>query len=257
MIPTPRPVTLRSVVLGDGRPAVCVPLTGRTEEALVATAAALPREAYDVVELRVDWLTAVDDIAQAMSALVAVRATLPDDVPLIATFRTKQEGGERDITPDDYGLLLGALIGTGAADAVDVEMFTQPDVLESVVDSAHAAGVAVVMSSHDFAATPTRDEIVSRLLLQQELGADVVKLAAMPRSADDVLTLLAATLEFRAGAGLVPAVTMSMGALGAVSRVAGEAFGSCLTFGTAGESSAPGQLDAAGLRATLELLHRG
>jgi 3-dehydroquinate dehydratase-1 len=255
MIPTPRPVTLRSVVLGDGRPAVCVPLTGRTEEALVATAAALPREAYDVVELRVDWLTAVDDIAQAMSALVAVRATLPDDVPLIATFRTKQEGGERDITPDDYGLLR-ALIGTGAADAVDVEMFTQPDVLESVVDAAHSAGVTVVMSSHDFAATPTRDEIVSRLLLQQELGADVVKLAAMPGSIDDVLTLLGATLDFRSGAGLVPAVTMSMGPLGAVSRVAGETFGSCLTFGTVGESSAPGQLDAAGLRAALELLHR-
>jgi 3-dehydroquinate dehydratase-1 len=54
----------------------------------------------------------------------------------------------------------------------------------------------------------------------------------------------------------VPAVTMSMGPLGAVSRVAGETFGSCLTFGTVGESSAPGQLDAAGLRATLELLHR-
>lgn len=255
MIPTPQPVTLRSVVLGDGRPAVCVPLTGRTEEALVATAAALPRDAYDLVELRLDWLTAVDDTAQATAAVVAVRTALPDDVPLIATFRTKQEGGERDITPDDYGLLLRALVGTGAVDALDVEMFTQPDVLETVVDAAHAAGVAVIMSSHDFEATPARAEIVSRLVQQQELGADVVKLAAMPRSADDVLTLLAATAEFRSGAGLVPAITMSMGPLGAVSRVAGETFGSCLSFGTVGDASAPGQLDAAGLRAALGLLH--
>ena len=261
MRPTPQPVALRSVTLGDGRPAVCVPLVGRTAAVLEATAvelAALPRGVVDVVELRLDYLTAVTDHDRVREAVAAVRRSLRDDVPLIATFRTKQEGGERDITPDAYGALLDAVVGLDAAerpDAVDVEMYTQPDVREHLVDAAHGAGLRVVMSSHDFTATPSRAEIVSRLVEQQENGADVVKLAAMPTSPADVLTLLAATDDFRAGPGLVPAVTMSMGPLGAVSRLAGETVGSCLTFGAVGATSAPGQLDARALGAALDLLH--
>jgi 3-dehydroquinate dehydratase-1 len=257
--PTPQPVTLRSVVLGDGRPAVCVPLVARTASSLGDAAASLTRSSYDLVELRVDHLTAVDDAEKVREAVAAVRGALPDDVPVLFTFRTKQEGGDRDITPEEYGDLLRRTIRDGVVDAVDVEMYTQPDVLESVVETAHHAGVVVVMSSHDFTGTPPRAEILSRLLQQQEHGADVVKLAAVPTSPADVLTLLAATDDFRSGAGLVPAITMSMGPLGAASRLVGETFGSCLTFATASASaegaSAPGQLEAAGVRAALELLH--
>jgi 3-dehydroquinate dehydratase-1 len=259
MRPTPQPATLRSVVLGDGRPAVCVPLVARTASSLGDAAASLTRSSYDLVELRVDHLTAVDDAEKVREAVAAVRGALPDDVPVLFTFRTKQEGGDRDITPEEYGDLLRRTIRDGVVDAVDVEMYTQPDVLESVVETAHHAGVVVVMSSHDFTGTPPRAEILSRLLQQQEHGADVVKLAAVPTSPADVLTLLAATDDFRSGAGLVPAITMSMGPLGAASRLVGETFGSCLTFATASASaegaSAPGQLEAAGVRAALELLH--
>jgi 3-dehydroquinate dehydratase-1 len=257
--PTPQPATLRSVVLGDGRPAVCVPLVARTASSLGDAAASLTRSSYDLVELRVDHLTAVDDAEKVREAVAAVRGALPDDVPVLFTFRTKQEGGDRDITPEEYGDLLRRTIRDGVVDAVDVEMYTQPDVLESVVETAHHAGVVVVMSSHDFTGTPPRAEILSRLLQQQEHGADVVKLAAVPTTPADVLTLLAATDDFRSGAGLVPAITMSMGPLGAASRLVGETFGSCLTFATASASaegaSAPGQLEAAGVRAALELLH--
>ena len=46
-----------------------------------------------------------------------------------------------------------------------------------------------------------------------------------------------------------------MGPLGVMTRVCGEAFGSCLTFGTAGQVSAPGQIDARRLRTVLEIIH--
>jgi 3-dehydroquinate dehydratase-1 len=52
-----------------------------------------------------------------------------------------------------------------------------------------------------------------------------------------------------------PVVTMSMSPLGAVSRLVGEAFGSALTFGSAGPSSAPGQLPANELQTALDILH--
>ena len=191
----------------------------------------------------------------AVRAARDVRAALPDDKPLLFTFRTKPEGGERHIEPDAYERLIARAVESGAVDAVDVEMFTMPEVRERIVDHAHAHGVPVVMSSHDFVATPARDEIVSRLLQQQEWGADIVKIAVMPATPADVLTLLAATDDYRRGAGLLPAITMSMGPLGVVSRLAGETFGSCLTFGAVGRASAPGQLGAHDLRTIVELLH--
>lgn len=251
----PLPVTLRGTTLGPGRPALCVPLVGRTLDDLATRASRLPDGVADVVEVRLDHLTAADDPGRVVAALAAVRDALPDDVPVLATFRTEAEGGERHLDADAYRDLLLHVVGSTTADAVDVEQFSRPDVVDDVVEAAHAAGLTVVTSSHDFDGTPSHDEIVSRLLAQQELGADVVKVAVTPRSPADVLTLLAATTTYRTGAGLVPAVTMAMGPLGVVSRLSGETFGSCLTFGSVGTASAPGQVDAIALRRVLELVH--
>ena len=68
-----------------------------------------------------------------------------------------------------------------------------------------------------------------------------------------MLTLLGASLDVAAdGAG--PHLAISMGSLGAVSRVAAETFGSAATFATAGEASAPGQLDARQVARMIALL---
>jgi 3-dehydroquinate dehydratase-1 len=123
------------------------------------------------------------------------------------------------------------------------------------VRAAHRAGRPVVLSFHDLLGTPSRAAIVDRLVTQQRLGADVVKLACTPGTPEDVLTVLAATAEYAGRPDARPAITMAMGPLGVVSRLAGETFGSVLTFGTVGAASAPGQVDAVALRAALELLH--
>ena len=86
----------------------------------------------------------------------------------------------------------------------------------------------------------------------QELGADIVKYAVMPTRERDVLTLLDATLTMKEEHPKTPVITMSMGRLGAISRISGELFGSCLTFATAGNASAPGQLPAAVVKEMLE-----
>lgn len=271
----PLPTTIGALTLGPGRPAICVPLVGRSLDDLVTVAGEVSRQDADLVELRIDFVDdafggssdpdgpsrvgadrAVDaDLPMIEDAVRRVRAALPADLPLLFTLRSQPEGGERDVTPTTYDAVLRRAIGSGAVDAVDVEMYTDPDLLDGLVEAAHDAGLTVVMSSHDFTATPGRGEIVSRLLEQQEHGADVVKFAAMPHSIDDVLTVLGATADFRAGAGFVPAITMSMGPLGVVSRLAGETFGSCVTFGSVGESSAPGQVPAGPLAAALDAVH--
>ena len=67
----------------------------------------------------------------------------------------------------------------------------------------------------------------------QELGADICKIAVMPQTTADVITLLDATQEMYHKHADRPLITMSMGSLGVVSRVSGATFGSSATFGAA------------------------
>ena len=77
----------------------------------------------------------------------------------------------------------------------------------------------------------------------EEMGADVAKLAVIPRSRQDVLDLLQATVTADERMN-IPVVTMSMGGLGVVSRLCGSLTGSAMTFAAVGETSAPGQIAA-------------
>jgi len=99
---------------------------------------------------------------------------------------------------------------------------------------------------------------VIRMLLEQirESGADVVKLAVMPQNMWDVLHLLEETNRFHENHPDHPLITMSMGVKGGISRVAGEFFGSCVTFGAGGQASAPGQLPVKQLEEILHILHQ-
>ncbi|MBO3089286.1 type I 3-dehydroquinate dehydratase [Cellulomonas dongxiuzhuiae] len=248
---------LRGTTLGAGLPQVCVPVLAPTPQAAADAARALAAGAADVVELRLDHLTgSARDPALVRAAVAAVRAALPTDVPLLATFRSAREGGAQPADDAAYGAVVDAVTagaaGPDGADAVDVEL-AMPGVA-GLVARAQSAGLAVVVSHHDFAATPSADAIVALLRRQRDVGADVCKVAVMPRDPDDVLALLTATRAFTRDADR-PVVTVAMGALGVVTRLAGGVFGSAMTFGSVGAASAPGQVDAVRLREVLALLH--
>jgi 3-dehydroquinate dehydratase-1 len=247
-------VRIGGVELGAGRPALCVPLTGATLPELQAQADRVDPGVADLVELRVDRLAEASDLRAVKDAIDLLGVALHPALPVLLTFRTRSEGGGADLDPAAYRDLLLAVVGRGV-DAVDVQMAFPEDVVREVVAGVHSAGKPVVLSFHDFRVTPSRDEIVARLVRQHELGADVVKLAAMPTTPEDVLTLLGATRDYTSRPHARPAITMAMGPLGVVSRIAGETFGSVLTFGTVGAASAPGQVEAVALRAALDLVH--
>ncbi len=89
----------------------------------------------------------------------------------------------------------------------------------------------------------------------QQLGADITKIAVMPQNKKDVLTLLCATEQMQCQYADRPFVTMSMGSIGSISRIAGEIFGSAITFGAVQKSSAPGQIKAKKLKQMLQMIH--
>lgn len=248
-------ITIRNLPLGTGMPKICVPLVGRAAEDIRSECQSLQALPYDVIELRIDYFEGVTVMANVTRLLQSIRSVLPD-APLLFTFRTKDEGGEQVLPEDTYFTLLQSAIHSGLIDAVDIEYFRDRDGIAETVTLAKEKGVTIIMSNHDFEKTPAKDEIVQRLVGMKELGADVPKIACMPNSVYDVLRLLAATAIFHEEHYPdVPIITMSMGKLGVISRVSGETFGSCLTFGAATQASAPGQLDVTALRAILQALH--
>lgn len=252
MTTTPATLRLRGTTLGADAPAVCVPLVAATVDAAAHAAAALPPGVADLVELRLDHVVGTaSDPALVRAAVAAVRAALPADVPLLATFRTTREGGAQEADEDAYAAVVRASLADGV-DAVDVELAARD--VDALVADAHAAGLAVVVSHHDFTATPPVDVLVDVLRRQRAAGADVCKVAVMPHDADDVLALLTATRTVARTADR-PVVTVAMGALGVVTRLVGGVVGSALTFGTVGPASAPGQVDAVRLREVLGLVH--
>lgn len=248
-------IVIKGLSIGEGTPKICVPLVGATREALRAEARIAAACGADLAELRIDRFDGVADPAEVEGAIRDV-AEILGKMPLLFTFRTDKEGGSRAISAADYAALNKSACDTGLADLIDVELFTAEPIRDALIAYAHERGVKVVVSNHDFQKTPGAEELVSRLALAARIGGDLPKIAVMPRSPEDVLVLLSATIQARKVLTDTPIATMSMSGLGAVSRFAGEIFGSALTFGSAAEASAPGQVPVARLRAALDLMRQ-
>lgn len=248
-------VKIRDIEIGAGAPKIIVPIVGVTKEDIIEEAKTFDSIPIDVVEWRVDWFEGVFDFAKVEDVLKDLREVL-GNIPLLMTFRTSKEGGEKAIEADAYAELNKKAAATGLVDLVDVEAFTGDEVVKDIIEGAHAHGVKVVASNHDFDKTPDKDDIVGRLVKMQELGADISKIAVMPQCKKDVLTLLEATREMAEEHADRPIITMSMAGTGLISRLCGEVFGSALTFGAVGKASAPGQMNASDLREILTLIDK-
>lgn len=248
------PVIIRETAIGEGMPKICVPIVEKTRVEIIKAAEEIKTLPADLVEWRADWFEQVFEAEAVFDVLQELRRIL-GELPLLFTFRTKKEGGEKEIDEKYYRTLNQLVVESGLADLIDVEVFIGDDVVNDLVRTAHGNGVKVIGSNHDFEKTPEKDEIIRRLCRMQEMEVDLPKIAVMPREKEDVLTLLAATEEMNRKYADRPIITMSMAGDGVISRLCGEIFGSALTFGAAGKVSAPGQIGVAELRKILTVLH--
>lgn len=249
-----KPILVRQIEIGTGIPKICVPIVGTDRAEILASAERITESAADLAEWRADWYKDIFDIRETERILKDIRSAL-GEIPLLFTFRTAREGGEKAIGTERYIMLNKKASESGCVDLLDVELFTGDDTVRKVISAAHRCGVKVIASNHDFHSTPSKDEIIVRLIKMQELGADILKIAVMPRSSTDVLTLLSATEEMKRLYAECPLITMSMGGTGLISRLCGEVFGSAVTFGSAGKASAPGQIGAGEMDFILKILH--
>jgi 3-dehydroquinate dehydratase-1 len=247
-------VKIKNVTLGEGLPKICVSMVGETIQELVMEAAVLKELDFDVVEWRVDFFKDVTNIVEVKNALQLIRDALADK-PIVFTFRSASEGGQKEVTKGFYVELNKSIAQAKLVEAIDVELFNDEKDIKELVEVAHANGIVVIISNHDFQKTPGKEEIISRLLKAQELGGDIPKIAVMPTCAKDVIILLDATRIMSEEYADGPIITMSMADKGIISRLSGELFGSALTFASAKRVSAPGQISVLELRKTIALIH--
>lgn len=248
-------VTVKNLVIGEGAPKIIVSLMGKDVRSIQSEAQYYQSFDFDILEWRIDHFGDVTHIDNILEAARQLRKTIHDK-PILFTFRTAKEGGEKEIAADDYIALNKKLIDSGLIDMIDLELFTGDGLVRETIEYAHKRGVKVIVSNHDFHKTPSKDEIIRRLCKMQELGADIPKIALMPQSRNDVVTLLAATLEMYEKHADRPIITMSMSATGIISRLSGEVFGSAATFGALKKASAPGQIAIKDLKSVLDILHQ-
>lgn len=223
-----------ATALTDGAP------SGQARQARLAQ-----QQGAGAAELRADLLA---DPAQVCAALTAVRAA--SSLPLLLTYRSTTEGGKGAGHGQGYEDYLASLLQLRpAVAAVDIEMACPAS--KALVAEAKAGGYDVVGSCHDFTATPSAAQIAEKLAQITAAGADITKVAYMPRTAQDVAALRHAAHDFAGAYPHQPLIAISMGQLGAPSRTD---LVNCLTFATIadGAASAPGQATIAYVRAWLE-----
>ena len=246
-------IKIKNVEIGKGIPKICIPLTGKNREEIIEEMEIVKKSNPDLIEWRVDFFEESDNPERVCEMLGTINDSFKQN-PVLFTFRTKEEGGEKSIMSEYYVKLLKEVSERRLVDIVDVQVFWYGEKSEDFIKELKETGAVVLASSHHFEGTPSVREMSDALYTMENRGADIVKLAVMPQSGKDVCALLEATMERKEHSNK-PMITMSMGQSGMLSRICGELTGSCVTFASGKQASAPGQIKADELKKVLGDIH--
>lgn len=252
----PTPIQLNGRPLGTGAfPSIITPLIGRTPADLMAELEAILPKAPDLLEWRIDFFEGIADLDLVIETARRMKRKA-GALPILLTRRNILEGGQPIPIPEPSVVAMYCrACETRCIDLIDYELSNPKEHLDRLRAVSAQHGIAMIMSYHNFELTPDSDTLLGRFVEAQRLGADIAKVAVMPRNPQDVLTLLGATYQ-ASQAMRIPLISMSMGSVGSISRIMGWLYGSAATFAVGKSSSAPGQIAVDDLRATLAAVHR-
>lgn len=249
---SPVQIDIKGKCIGGSRPLICMPLLAGTKASLLEQAMTIPALKPDLIEWRVDAIDTLADTRSVANTLAALHA-MSKAWPLLFTCRLPAEGGVQAVSAAARMQLYQMAIASGQVDMIDIELSSGLDAIQGLRSMCHSAGVKLTLSYHDFERTPDSGALLQKLLDAEQAGADIAKVAVMPRDSQDVLALLNATHNARQQMK-IPLITISMGRVGVITRIAGGLFGSDITFASGTASSAPGQLSIGDLRKAWSVL---
>lgn len=250
----------RNITLNNKETKICIPITARTEDEIISQAKKIKKLNPDIVEWRADYYEIRNQEKGAFEIICELEQIhkVLKDIPILFTFRTAEEGGEKQISFEAYNNYCSHVAMSAKENNVafiDIEIYgkREADELTKLIDFIHEQDVKVIGSNHHFDKTPDEKEMMNIMKTTEEMGADVCKLAVFPKEKEDVDALInvsqIADKELK-----TPIITMSMGELGAVTRVCTSLTGSVITFAAGCHASAPGQINVDVVR---YLLHVG
>ncbi|MDR1302828.1 MAG: type I 3-dehydroquinate dehydratase [Treponema sp.] len=216
---------------------ICLCLTGKTLSQDVALLEKY-RKYVDLVELRADCL-------EADERLLIRRFPPMVDLPVILTIRREQDGGQFIGGEGSRISLLSKALAFADADRrhnfayVDMEEYLNVPSLE---EAARTFGTRIIRSYHNIEGVD--DNLVERLQGLRHIGDELVKVAVMPHSLEDVVRLFSVGRETMD----MDKILLGMGNFGIPTRILAEHLGSQISYTTVqGDpdlpAAAPGQLD--------------
>ncbi len=245
---------IKRCTFGKGKPVICISTTSSSEEAILKEVKSYIEDGAQMIEFRCDYFEGINDIKE-IEALLEKMAAYVDKSILLFTIRTKNQGGCAELAPDYIDELTMLAAKNKAVDMVDIEYYETKDAT-SKIRALRNEGVKVIASHHDFNKTPD-DKTIDKMLREiNSGGADIVKLALMPRNMHDVLRLSDCAIRFKEEYKDQPIAIISMGKFGMILRICAEAISSCLTFAAGKSASAPGQIDYEELKQMVELINK-
>ena len=200
-------------------------------------------EDADIIEWRADFLAkeAILQVAPAVFEKFAGRE-------LLFTLRTRSEGGEIDLSSEEYVQIIKDVTQLYQPDYVDFEYYTHKAVFDQMLDFPN-----LVLSYHNFQETP--DNMMEILSELTSLTPKVVKVSVMAHTEQDVLDLMNYTRGFKTLNPEQDYVTISMGKIGKVSRITSDVTGSSWSFASLDVASAPGQISLSNMKKIREILN--
>ncbi|CDI47306.1 3-dehydroquinate dehydratase I [Lactococcus lactis subsp. lactis Dephy 1] len=197
----------------------------------------------DIVEWRADFLSADEILEMAPKFFEKFKES-----KILFTLRTVREGGNIQVSEKKYLQILKEILTYNPA-YIDVELFTHGPSFAALKDFRDK----MVLSYHNFDEVPS--DLTKRLIKMHEEGTAFVKVAVMPERECDVLDLLQITRDMTLEYG-EHFISMAMGDLGRLSRISGYLTGSCWTFASLENSSAPGQISLKETEYILDILEK-
>lgn len=140
----------------------------------------------DIVEIRGDR---TGNIYGIFSTVQVERNAGIETLRIIATVRRKEEGGRFKGGEEDLSSAFVNMIShLGPGDFIDIELYAE-EIRDKVIRMAKQQGVQVIVSYHNFSITPGYSELKDIVEKGIEVGADIVKVATLVNSDEDIATL--------------------------------------------------------------------
>lgn len=209
---------------------ICTTIQNRTlEEIIGLLEGSEPR--IQMAEIRLDRCPLdIEEIESLFSS---------SDTPLVATCRVVDDGNG---TWEEAEEKLTAAVEAGAA-FLDLEIEAPKEVGKRLRRACTEYGTTMIRSSHFFAGTPSDDVLRNTLEKCRKFGGEIVKIAAMATSEEDVARVLGLYSQEQTTQRQAELIAFSMGETGRASRLECLRLGSPFTYAALNdnEAAAPGQ----------------